>query len=144
MDDAHQITLILKLLIELRAENFALRKALEQSGPMGAAGLDALIDVQRRHLLGLPTISYFLQNPQEKHLATPLDTLLTRCLEELLNASPVDFEESTKSLGVQAGVYAERRSGRQGQLPPSDRSAQGPSVKRNSQPAARSKVSKLK
>ena len=80
MDDA-QITLILKLVIELRAENFALRKALEQNGPMGSAGLDALIDAQRQHLLGLPTISEFLRNPQEKHLATPLNTLLASRLK---------------------------------------------------------------
>jgi hypothetical protein len=80
MDEA-QIKLLIKLLVDLKAENFALRKVVEQSGSMGAAGIDAATDAQRKHLLELPTISEFLRNPQEKQLATPLNTLLTSRLK---------------------------------------------------------------
>ncbi len=75
------MTLLIKLLVDLRAENFALRKVAEQSGPMGAAGIDAVTDAQRKHLLELPTISEFLRSPQEKHLVTPLNTLLASHLK---------------------------------------------------------------
>jgi hypothetical protein len=72
-----EISLLVKFLVELRSENLALRKAILQNGPIGAAGLDALIDEQRRRLLGLPTISEFLRIADEEHLAAPLNTLLT-------------------------------------------------------------------
>jgi hypothetical protein len=77
-----QVSLLVKLLVELRAENLALRKAIQQGGQIGSAGLDALIDEQRRHLMNLPVIvEFFRPGTTESQLAKPLNTLLTSRLK---------------------------------------------------------------
>lgn len=75
MTDA-QVTLLMTFLVQLRAENLAMRKELQTRGP-GSAGMDALIDEQRRRLLDLPKISKAIQTGDHSLLEGLLDTLST-------------------------------------------------------------------
>jgi hypothetical protein len=73
MTDA-QFKALITFLIELRAENLAIRKIL-QSNQIGDAGMDALIQEQKQRMAGLIAISRVLQTGGESQLPTFLDSL---------------------------------------------------------------------
>ena len=69
-----QFKALVTFLIELRAENLAIRKIL-QSNQIGDAGMDALIQEQKQRMAGLIAISRVLQTDGQSQLPTFLDSL---------------------------------------------------------------------
>ena len=70
-----QLIAIVKFLVQLRAENLAMRRALQQRGGPGDAGMDSLIEEQQRRLANLPVVANALQRADVSLLPILLDTL---------------------------------------------------------------------
>jgi hypothetical protein len=76
MNDS-QLIVIVKFLVQLQAENLAMRKVLVQTGQIEPEGLKAMIVEQRQQLDRLPVIASALQRNDLSALSMLLDTLST-------------------------------------------------------------------
>ena len=72
-----QLSSMVRFLVQLRAENRAMRRALQSNTGIGSAGMNALIQEENLKLQELPAIAAALHRFDLSQLPALLDTLST-------------------------------------------------------------------
>ncbi len=77
MLDKTQVTELVKFLVQLQAENLAVRKILTIAAHIGSAEMEDLIAAERQRLESIPVVAHALLRSDTSQLAVVLGTLST-------------------------------------------------------------------